>query len=66
MDEWIKKRVCVCARTVCVVSNRVPFSLTQNESLLFATTRMDLKGIRLSEITQRKTNTAYISLVCRI
>ena len=31
----------------------------QNEMLLFATTRMDLESMRLSEISQRETNTIY-------
>ena len=33
-------------------------TIKKNESLPFATTWMDLEGIILSEISQRKTNTA--------
>ena len=33
------------------------YSAMKNEILLFATTWMDIKGIMLSEISQRKTNT---------
>lgn len=36
-------------------------NITQNKTLPFATTWMDLLGIMLSEkVTQRKTNTIYI------
>ena len=34
----------------------------KNEILLFATTWMNLEGIMLTEISQRKTNTVYYNL----
>ena len=42
MDEWIKNMEC--------------YSAVKNETLLFATTWMDLEYILLSEISQIKTN----------
>ena len=54
IDEWIKT-VCVC---VCVC-NGILLSHTKNEMLPFATTDMKLEGTKLSEISHRKTNTAW-------
>ena len=50
-----KDRVCVC---VCVC-NGILQSHTKNEMLPFATTDMKLEGTKLSEISHRKTNTAW-------
>ena len=36
--------------------------IEKNEILPFATTQMDVKGIMLSEVSQRKTNTVYFHL----
>lgn len=38
----------------------------KNEILPFVTIQMDLAGIELSEISQKKTNTVMISLICGI
>ena len=45
--------VCVC---VCI---RISLSHTKNEMLPFATTDMEPEGIMLSEISHRRTNTAW-------
>ena len=37
-------------------------AIKRNEILSFATTGIDLEGIRLSEISQRKTNIIYFHL----
>ena len=37
-------------------------AIKRNEILSFATTGIDLEGIRLSEISQRKTNIVYFHL----
>ena len=37
---------------------------TKSEILLFETTQMDLEGIMIREISQRKTNTGMASLTC--
>ena len=44
---------------VYIYSNEILLSYIKNEILPFATTWMDLKGITLSEISQRKTNTVW-------
>ena len=49
-DEWIKKMWYIIQWN----TNHV-----KNEILPFATTRMDLECIMLSEISQRKTKTVY-------
>ena len=36
-------------------------AIKKNEILPFATTWMDLEGIMLSALTQRKTNTVYVT-----
>ena len=50
MDEWIKHDTFIY--TVEYYS-----TMRKKEILPFVTTRMDLEGIMLSEISQRKTNT---------
>ena len=49
MDEWIKKMWCV-------YTMEYHSAIEKNEILPFATTWMELEGIMLSEISQRKTN----------
>ena len=44
-------------KAVVHLHNGVLFSHKKNEILPFATALMDLEGIMLSEISQRKTNT---------
>ena len=39
------------------VHNGTLFGRTKNDILPFATTRMELENVRLSEVSQRKTNT---------
>ena len=52
MDEWIKNMEC--------------YSAVKNETLLFATTWMDLEYILLSEISQIKTNIALYHLMYKL
>ena len=49
MDEWIKK-------IGYIYTMEYYSSIKKNEILPFATTWMELEGIMLSEISQRKTN----------
>ena len=49
IDGWIKKTWAVCMSFLSATK--------KNETLLLATTWMDLEGIMLSEIGQTKTNT---------
>ena len=49
MDEWIKKRWYV-------YTMEYYSAIKKNEILPFATTWMELEGIMLSEISQRKTS----------
>ena len=71
-DEWIKMwRVCVCICCMCVYVHIIDVSkhtqkykqwnitqpLKMDEILSFAATWIDLEGIMLSEISQRKINT---------
>ena len=63
MDEWIKKMWYVCTHThththTNTHTHRVDYysAIKKNEILPFATTWMELEGIMLSEINQRKTN----------
>ena len=49
MDEWIKKRWYI-------YTMEYYSAIKRNEILPFATTWMELEGIMLSEISQRKTN----------
>ena len=49
MDEWIKK--------MWYINMIKYYSSIKNDILPFLTTWMDLEGIMLSEIKQRKTNT---------
>ena len=69
MNEWIKKvwGVCVC---VCVYRSiykmEYYLAMRKKEILPFVTTWMKLEGIMLSEVSQRKTNTEMISLICGI
>ena len=44
---------------ICIYMHSRILAIKKNEILPFATVLMDLKSIRLSEITQRKTNTLY-------
>ena len=48
------------------IYNGILLSHKKNEILPFATTWMNLKGIMLSEISQQKTNSIYIPLICGI
>ena len=48
------------------ISNGILNGHKKNEILPLATTWMDPEGIMLSEISQRKTNTIMISLICGI
>ena len=50
VDEWIKKMWCIYTVDYHSV-------IKKNELLPFVTTGIDLEGIMLSEIRQRKTNT---------
>ena len=69
MDEWIKK-LCVCIYLYIYISISIYLSIylsiyiyeyysdtKRKETLLFTATWMDLEGIMLSEIDQRRTNT---------
>ena len=60
MDEWIQNRwcVCVCARTC--MSMEYYLVIKKNEILPFAITCMELEGIMLSEISQRKTKILWL------
>ena len=49
MDEWIKKMWYIYTMEYCL-------AVKKNEILPFATMWMELQGIMLSEISQRKTN----------
>ena len=49
-DEWIKKMWYMYVQT------EYYLAIKKNEILPFTTTWMELEGIRLSEIRQRKTN----------
>ena len=62
-NEWIKMMWCVCVcMCVCVYTHiyirRMEYYLAikTNEILPFATMWMELKGIMLSQISQRKTH----------
>ena len=50
-DEWIKKMWCIY-----IYYLEYYLAIKKNEILPFATTWMELEGIMLSEISQRKTN----------
>ena len=54
-DEWVKKMWYIYTR-------EYYSAIKKNEILSFATKGMDLKGIMLSEISQRKTNTVCYHL----
>lgn len=41
-------------------------SIKKNDILLFVTTWMDLKGVILSKISQKTTQSSVISLICGI
>ena len=62
IDERIKKMLCVCVRARVRIMKYYS-AIKRNEILPFVTTWVDLDGIMLSEINQRKTNT-MISLLC--
>ena len=79
-DEWIKKMWCVCVYVyihmcMCVYTYihthtythimEYYLAMRKNEILPFATTWMELEGIMLSEISQRKTDIMF-SLICGI
>ena len=49
MDEWIKKMWCI-------YTMEYYSAIKKNEILPFTTMWVELKGIMLSEISQRKTN----------
>ena len=53
MDEWIKKLQCEYAHTY--THNGILF-IDKNKILPFVTAWLELEGITLSEISQRKTN----------
>ena len=53
-DEWIKK--------MWYINTTEYYLAVKNENVPFAATWMDLEGIMLSEITQRKTNTVCYHL----
>ena len=53
--QWIKK-------TWCIYLYNGLLAIKKNETYTLATTRMDLEGTTLSEINQRKTNTAWFQL----
>ena len=53
MDEWIKKMWYICTMEYYL-------AIKKNEMLPFATTWMELEGIMLSEISQRKTKTIWL------
>ena len=53
-DEWIKMW-CVCTYIYTHIHNGISCSHQKTEILPFATMWMELKGIMLSEINQRKT-----------
>ena len=57
-DEWIKEMWCI-------YTMEYYLSMRKNETLPFATMWMELKGIMLSEISQRKTDNMF-SLICKI
>ena len=48
-DKWIKKMWCINTKDYYS-------AITKNEILPFATMRMELEGIMLGEISQKKTN----------
>ena len=56
-DEWIKKVWCVC---VYIYTMEYYSEIKKNEILPFATTWMELEGIMLSKISQRKANTTRL------
>ena len=58
MDEWIKQMWHI-------YTMQYYSAIKKNEILPFATTWMELEGIMLSEISQRKTN-IMTSLICGI
>ena len=53
-NRWMYKEAVMCVY--------INYSAIKNEILPFATTWMDLEGIRLSEISQTKTNTVCYHL----
>ena len=55
-NEWIKK-MCTHTRMHTHTHTGINSAIKKNEILPFVTTWMDLKGIMLSEISQRRTNT---------
>ena len=58
IDNWIKKMWYIHA-------TEYYLAMKKNEILLFATTWMDLKGIMLSEISQKEKDKYHmISLIC--
>lgn len=50
MDEWIKKMIHINTHDT-PLHARILFSHENNEILLFATTRMDIEGIMLREMS---------------
>ena len=54
-DEWIKKIYKEYIKNIYI--HRILLSHKKKEIFSFATTWMNLEGIMLSEISQRKTNT---------
>ena len=60
MDEWIKNiYVYVCVCVYIHICNGLSLNHTKNETFPFATTDMELEGPMLSEISHRRTNTAW-------
>ena len=65
MDEWIKKVIHTHTHTHAHTHNGILFSHKKKEILPFLTTRMDLEGIMLSEISQTEKDKYCInSLIC--
>ena len=54
-----KEFICLCVCVCVCMYNGILVSHTKNEMLPFATTDMEPEGIMLSEISHRRTNTAW-------
>ena len=58
-DEWIKK-------IWCIYTTEYYLTIKKNEILPFAAMWMELEGIMLSKVSQRKTNIIMTTLICGI